>query len=116
MGSLMSSAASAISGLNSFSLLPNMNSFSGLGLGNMGMNYFPMKGFAMSMSSNYPTFAGPKVQATLPSTSSSQNGFGGGLRSKLSNLLNGRFSTLSLSGLSGLGSSNGGLLGMMGFR
>ena len=58
---LMSNAASAISKLNSFSFLPSMNSYNSLG--GVGMNYYPMKGLAMSMSSNYQP--GQEVVAIL---------------------------------------------------
>jgi hypothetical protein len=108
---LMSNAASAISKLNSFSFLPSINSYNSLG--GVGMNYYPMKGLAMSMSSNYPTYAGPKVQATIPAATAIPSGFGGGFRSRLTSLLNGRLSSLSLGNL---GNLSGSLLGMMGFR
>lgn len=85
------------------------NALSNLGLmSDSNNNQMPIKGMAMAMSNQYPSFIGPK-----PGNNGQSNGLSG-IRSRLTSLFMNRIPSFSLNNLSGLGSINTGLLGLLG--
>lgn len=86
------------------------NALSNLGLlGDSNNNQESMKGMAMAMSNQYPSFVGPK-----PGNNGQPGGLSG-IRSRLTSLFAGRIPSFNLNNLgSGLGSINSGLLGLLG--